>query len=63
MADSIFDGLNINDPQETFQNAIKKGMKNPEDYMYMHSTRFKDYFKHRRTRTYVSYFHFKNLFK
>lgn len=42
MEKSIFDGLKINDPQEAFNNAIKWGMKNPEDYMYMHSTRWKD---------------------
>ena len=36
--DSIFAGLKIREnPDDAFENAIKKGMKNPEDWMYMYS--------------------------
>lgn len=63
MNKSVFDGLKIYDPKKAFENAIKKGMKNPEDYMYMYSATFKDYFKHYCTRNYVSYFNFRNVFK
>ena len=59
MESSIFDNLLVRDPKDAFDNALRKGMKNPDDYMYMHSTRFKDYFKHRDSREYISYF---NLF-
>lgn len=60
---SIFDSLKINDPESAFNNAIKKGLKNPEDFMYMYSTKFKDYFKNSITRNYISYFNFSNIFK
>ena len=53
---SIFDGMNIReDPNEAFENAIKKGMKNPENWMYMYSESGKDYFKNSCTRKYISY--------
>ena len=29
------------------ENAIKKGLKNPEDYMYVYTLNQKDYFKNR----------------
>lgn len=63
MENSIFRELKIYDYKAAFHNAIKKGLKNPDDYMYMYSTRFKDYFKHHQTRGYISYFNLKNLFK
>ena len=54
--DSIFAGLKIREnPDDAFENAIKKGMKNPEDWMYMYSQWGKDYFKNTCTRGYVSY--------
>lgn len=59
---SIFDGLILFDHVKAFENAIKKGMKNPEDYMYMYSTKFRDYFKHIDTRRYTSYFNLGNIF-
>ncbi|ARC83128.1 hypothetical protein U732_11 [Clostridium argentinense CDC 2741] len=63
MGKSIFSELKIYDYKEAFNHAIKKGMKNPDDYMYMYSTKLKDYFKHYYTRSYVSYFNLKNIFK
>ena len=60
---SIFDELKIYEPEKAFNNAIKKGLKNPENWMYMYSTRFKDYFKNCVTRNYISYFNFSNIFK
>lgn len=52
---SIFDGLDIRDPDKAFKNAISKGMKNPDDWMYMYSKNGRDYFKHVDYRTYKSY--------
>ena len=43
------------DPEEAFSNAIKKGLKNPDDYMYMYSNNNKDYFKHIDTREYIEF--------
>lgn len=59
MKESIFDDLIVRNPELAFENAIKKGMKNPHDYMYMHSSKFKDYFKHKDTRAYRTYFNLK----
>lgn len=54
--ESIFDPLEIKDDSEyAFENAIKMGMKNPEDWMYMYSVNDRDYFKHIYTRNYISY--------
>ncbi|NLD46170.1 MAG: hypothetical protein GX660_03080 [Clostridiaceae bacterium] len=53
--ESIFSCLTIRDPEQAFQNAIKKGLKNPDDYMYMHSAEGKDFFKHIDTRSYISF--------
>ena len=54
--DSVFAGMKIREnPQDAFDNAIKRGMKNPDDWMYMHSENNRDYFKHCDTRKYVSY--------
>lgn len=41
------------DGEEAFENAIKRGLKNPEEYMYMYSIGKKDYFKHIDTRNYI----------
>lgn len=49
---SIFSCLDIRDPVEAFDNAIRKGLKNPHEYMYMYSDKGKDYFKHEATRMY-----------
>lgn len=46
---------NIRDVEEVFNNAIKLGMKNPKDWMYMYSDENTDYFKHIDTREYVKY--------
>lgn len=36
--ESIFAGMQIREnPDEAFENAIKRGMKSPEDWMYMYS--------------------------
>lgn len=51
--DSIFSNLDIDLPEQAFKNAIKKGLKNPEDYMYMYSDDRFDYFKNAVTRKYI----------
>lgn len=43
------------DYEKAFINAIKKGLKNPDDYMYMHSDDYFDFFKHICTRQYISF--------
>ncbi len=54
--ESVFSELQIREnPDEAFENAIKRGMKNPEDWMYMYSEKGRDYFKHSATRGYTSY--------
>lgn len=53
--ESIFAHLDIRDADEAFDNAIKKGMKRPEEWMYMYTDHGRDYFKHDRTRGYISY--------
>lgn len=56
---SIFAGLQIREnPDEAFYNAIKRGMKNPEDWMYMYSENGRDYFKNSINRKYISYSQF-----
>lgn len=67
---SIFEGIKIREnPGDAFNNAIKRGMKNPDDWMYMYSENNKDYFKNYYTRNYKSYPQFgikekiKNRFK
>ena len=40
--------------KDAFENAVKKGLKNPEDYMYMYTLNQKDYFKNRDNRNYIS---------
>lgn len=36
--ESVFSELQIREnPDEAFENAIKRGMKSPEDWMYMYS--------------------------
>lgn len=53
---SIFEGIKIREnPDDAFKNAIKRGMKNPDDWMYMYSEKNKDYFKNYYTRAYISY--------
>lgn len=53
---SIFSGLKFREnPDPAFDNAIKRGMKNPDDWMYMYSDKGRDYFKHIDTRAYRSY--------
>lgn len=53
--ESIFSSLDIREPNQAFENAIKRGLKNPQDYMYMYSDKGKDYFKHIDTRQYTSF--------
>ena len=53
---SRFEGMKIREnPDDAFDNAIKRGMKKPEDWMYMYSENNKDYFKNYYTRNYKSY--------
>lgn len=43
-AGSIFEGIKIREnPNDAFENAIKRGMKNPDDWMYMYSENNKDF--------------------
>lgn len=54
--DSIFAGIQIRkNPEDAFDNAIRRGMKNSNDWMYMYSENGRDYFKHYITRSYKSY--------
>ncbi|MBE6156359.1 MAG: hypothetical protein E7161_01255 [Firmicutes bacterium] len=54
--DSIFASLDIREnPDDAFDNAIKRGMKRPEDWMYMYSKNNRDYFKNCDTREFRSY--------
>lgn len=54
--DSVFVSLNIRkNPDEAFQNAIRMGMRYPEEWMYMYSKNGYDYFKHSDTRRYCRY--------
>lgn len=43
------------DSDEAFENAIKRGLKNPEAYMYMYSINGRDYFKDIDNRNYISF--------
>ena len=43
------------DPGAAFKDAISKGLKNPEDYMYMYTKDGKNYFKHIDTRKYETF--------
>ncbi len=57
--DSAFAKLHIREnPDDAFENAIKRGMENPEDWMYMYSEHGRDYFKNSCTRAYISYSQF-----
>lgn len=54
--DSIFAGIKMREnPDDAFNNSIKRGMKNPDDWMYMYSENNKDYFKNYYTRNYKSF--------
>lgn len=54
--ESIFSGLIVREnTQDAFENAIKRGMKEPNDWMYMYSRNYRDYFKNYWTRNYISY--------
>lgn len=56
---SIFEGMKIREnPDEAFENAIKRGMKKPNDWEYMYSSNNRDYFKHYYTRNYISFSQF-----
>ena len=46
---------NAQDSQKAFENAKSKGLKKPQDYMYMHSQNGRDYFKNIMFRNYISY--------
>ena len=52
--ESIFEGMKIREnSNEAFENAIKRGMKKPNDWEYSSNNR--DYFKHYYTRNYISF--------
>lgn len=54
---SIFEGIKIREnPQDAFNNAIKRGMKEPDDWMYMYSYNNKDFFKNYHSRKYKSFY-------
>lgn len=50
-----FDDLYIRSGQDAFDNAIRLGLKHPDQWMYMYSDGPFDFFKHYRTRVYVCY--------
>lgn len=53
---SVFEGMKMREnPDDAFNNAIKRGMKIPDDWMYMYSENNKDYFKNYYSRKYKSY--------
>ena len=59
---SIFAGIKMRENHEdAFDNAIKRGMKDPENWMYMYSDKNKDFFKHIDTRQYISFPQFDKL--
>ena len=58
---SNFNDLEFRDYEEAFENAIKKGLCNPDDYMYMYSDNKYDYFKNSCTRSYKK-FRYKKFF-
>jgi len=41
--------------EKVFKNAIKKGLKDITQYMYMHTKNNKDYFKNKLSRKYISF--------
>ena len=43
------------DHKEAFENAKSKGLKDPENYMYMYSSNNKDYFKNIDFKNYISF--------
>ena len=47
--------VSFRDADAAFDDAIKKGMKDPENWMYMYSDEEKDYFKNIDTREYKAY--------
>ena len=52
------DGMSIKSRTEieiAFKNAINKGLKDYDEWMYMYTKNKKDYFKNQLTRSYVSF--------
>ena len=54
------DNMYQRDSNKAFENAKAKGLKRPQDYMYMYSKHFylqpsKDYFKNINFRNYISF--------
>lgn len=45
----------VDSSERAFENAISKGLKNPEKYMFMYSSNGQDHFKHIDTREYISF--------
>jgi hypothetical protein len=43
------------DHKEAFQNAISKGLNDPESWMYMYSQDNKDFFKNIAMRNYINF--------
>lgn len=50
-----FDKLYMRDSGLAFENAIRMGMRKPNEYMYMYTDGIFDFFKHRDTCLYVCY--------
>lgn len=48
-------GIMKGNPQKAFENAIKNGMKNPDDWKYLYTEKNRDYFKNINTKEYISY--------
>lgn len=50
-----YEQLCVRDSELAFENAIRMGMRKPNEYMYMYTDGIFDFFKHRDTRLYVCY--------
>ena len=42
-------------PQKAYENAIKNGMKNPENWKYLYTINKRDFFKNVKTKEYISF--------
>ena len=51
----IKDLISKGNPQKAFENAIKKGMKDSENWKYLYTEKNRDYFKNISTKEYISY--------
>ena len=48
-------GIMKGNPQKAFENAIKNGMENPDNWKYLYTEKNRDYFRNVYTKEYISY--------